>query len=92
MSCGLLAILFFKVRVAVWREALFKSALSLLFSCHMYEAFLTPVSPTSTNKTGPYSVFSDETTFSSRQELLARLPSLTSLNGSMVSLERDLHQ
>ena len=30
-------------------------------------------------------VFSEETTFASRQELLARLPSLTSLNGSMVS-------
>ena len=34
------------------------------------------------------SVLSGETSFESRQELLARLPSLTSLNGSPVSTQK----
>lgn len=48
-------------------------------------AFATFLKIVSSNKLKNRFLFSDETTFESRQELLARVPSLTSLNGSPVS-------
>lgn len=48
-------------------------------------AFATFLKIVSSNKLKNRFSFSDETTFESRQELLARVPSLTSLNGSPVS-------
>ena len=48
-------------------------------------AFATFLKIVSSNKLKNRFFFSDETTFESRQELLARVPSLTSLNGSPVS-------